>query len=217
MHTTKKDTDSMEEILAKRLRDDLDAFLADSSFEGEFFAAPRNAVVNSWKKKAFSLVASAAVVALAVGIGLAAYRTWNASLPIQNGNLVANNETYEFGNNVDETRIKSVTNDNDELSESYLETVGNKLAGFWTADEDALLTKNLSNVGVRFENALASFGTLGFDTSRKESDEKQIDVDEADQLSSEENILTQALDFIFSGDSVLRVDPVIAAFDVFIN
>ena len=200
MHTTKKDTDSMEEILAKRLRDDLDAFLADSSFEGEFFAAPRNAVVNSWKKKAFSLVASAAVVALAVGIG-----------------LVANNETYEFGNNVDETRIKSVTNDNDELSESYLETVGNKLAGFWTADEDALLTKNLSNVGVRFENALASFGTLGFDTSRKESDEKQIDVDEADQLSSEENILTQALDFIFSGDSVLRVDPVIAAFDVFIN
>ena len=47
MHTTKKDTDSMEEILAKRLRDDLDAFLADSSFEGEFFAAPRNAVVNS--------------------------------------------------------------------------------------------------------------------------------------------------------------------------
>ena len=217
MHTTKKDTDSMEEILAKRLRDDLDAFLADSSFEGEFFAAPRNAVVNSWKKKAFSLVASAAVVALAVGIGLAAYRTWNAFLPIQNGNLVANNETYEFGNNVDETRIKSVTNDNDELSESYLETVGNKLAGFWTADEDALLTKNLSNVGVRFENALASFGTLGFDTSRKESDEKQIDVDEADQLSSEENILTQALDFIFSGDSVLRVDPVIAAFDVFIN
>ncbi len=217
MHTTKKDTDSMEEILAKRLRDDLDAFLADSSFEGEFFAAPRNAVMNSWKKKVFSLVASAAVVALAVGIGLAAYRTWNASLPIQNGNLVANNGSDESWNNVGEMQKKSVTNDNDELSESYLETVGNKLAGFWTADEDALLTKNLSNVGVRFENALASFGTLGFDTSRKESDEKQTDVDEAEQLPAEENILTQALDFIFADDSVLRVDPVIAAFDVFMN
>lgn len=217
MHTTKKDTDSMEEILAKRLRDDLDAFLADSSFEGEFFAAPRNSVVNSWKKKAFSLVASAAVVALAVGIGLTAYRTWNTSLPIQNGNLVANNGSDESWNNVGEMQKKSVTNDNDELSESYLETVGYKLADFWTADEDALLTQKLSNVGVRFENALASFGTLGFDTNRKESGEKQTDVDEAEQLPAEENILTQAHDFIFAGNSVLRIDPVIAAFDVFMN
>ncbi|MGN1065090.1 MAG: hypothetical protein ACI4QC_06730, partial [Thermoguttaceae bacterium] len=83
MHTTKKATDSMEEILAKRLRDDLDAFLADSSFEDEFFAAHRNGAMNPWKKKVFSLVASAAVVALAVGIGLAAYRAWNPSSPTQ--------------------------------------------------------------------------------------------------------------------------------------
>lgn len=217
MHTTKKDTDSMEEILAKRLRDDLDAFLADSSFEDEFFFAPRNGAMSSWKKKAFSLVASAAVVALAVGIGLTAYRTWNASLPIQNGNLVANNGSDESWNNVGEMQKKSVTNDNDELSESYLETVGYKLADFWTADEDALLTQKLSNVGVRFENALASFGTLGFDTNRKESGEKRRAADEAEQPSSEENILTQAHDFIFAGNSVLRIDPVIAAFDVFMN
>ena len=216
MHTTKKDTDSMEEILAKRLRDDLDAFLADSSFEDEFFVAPRNGAMNSWKKKVFSIVASAAVVALAVGIGLAAYRAWNPSSPTQNDNLVANNGG-EFRNNLDEAQIESLANDDGELSESYLETVGDKLADFWPTDDDSHLTQRLSNVGVRFENALAAFGTLGFETNRKESGEKRSAADEAEQPSSEENILTQAHDFIFAGNSVLRIDPVIAAFDVFMN
>ena len=216
MHTTKKATDSMEEILAKRLRDDLDAFLADSSFEDEFFAAHRNGAMNPWKKKVFSLVASAAVVALAVGIGLAAYRAWNPSSPTQNDNLVANNGG-EFRNNLDEAQIESLANDDGELSELYLETVGDKLADFWPADDDSHLTQRLSNVGVRFENALAAFGTLGFETNRKESGEKRRAADEAEQPSSEENILTQAHDFIFAGNSVLRIDPVIAAFDVFMN